>query len=607
MPINHDTSFLAQMPQNVAMQFLDRVDASGDHEAFRFPQGDSWESVSWREVGERVRRLAAGLRALGLENEQRVGIASATRYEWILADLAIMCAGGATTTVYPTTGGEDTAYILGDSECRVVFAEDATQVEKLRDHKGELPALEKVVVFDEGLADNDWVISLETLATMGDGYLGDHPDAIETIAKEIQPDQLATLIYTSGTTGRPKGVRLLHRAWVFEGEAIKAQGLLTEDDLQFLWLPMAHSFGKVLLTTQLACGFATAIDGRVDKIVDNLGVVKPTFMGAAPRIFEKAHARIVTMTEAEGGAKEKIFKQAFKVGTEVDRLRREGKKIPLPLKLQHGLFDKLVFSKVRDRFGGRVRFFISGSAALNADIAAWFNAAGIVILEGYGMTENAAGATVNHPDDNRIGTVGSPFPGTEVRIGEGGEVQLRGPHVMAGYHNLPDATTEAFTEDGWLRTGDKGEFDADGYLRITGRIKELFKTSGGKYIAPPAIEAKFKAICPYVSQFMVFGAERNFVVALITLDPDAIAGWAEENGMAGASYTDIVRSEKVRAMIGDYVDELNGHLNRWETIKKWELLDHDLTIESGELTPSMKVKRAIVEKNNADLIDSFYG
>lgn len=607
MPINHDTSFLEHMPQNVAVQFLDRVAASGDHEAFRFPKGDAWESVTWREVGERVRRLAAGLRALGLENEHRVGIASATRYEWILADLAIMCAGGATTTVYPTTGGDDTAYILGDSECRIVFAEDASQVEKLRDHKGELPALDKVVVFDEALADNDWVISLDTLATMGDGYLGDHPDAIETIAKEIQPDQLATLIYTSGTTGKPKGVRLLHRAWVFEGEAIKAQGLLTEDDLQFLWLPMAHSFGKVLLSTQLACGFATAIDGRVDKIVDNLGVVKPTFMGAAPRIFEKAHARIVTMTESEGGAKEKIFKQAFKVGTEVDRLTREGKKIPLGLKLQHGLFDKLVFSKVRDRFGGRVRFFISGSAALNADIAAWFNAAGIVILEGYGMTENAAGATVNHPDDNRIGTVGSPFPGTEVRIGDGGEVQLKGPHIMAGYHNLPDATSDAFTEDGWLRTGDKGELDADGYLRITGRIKELFKTSGGKYIAPPAIEAKFKAICPYVSQFMVFGAERNFVVALITLDPDAIAGWAQENGMPGASYTEIVRSEKVRAMIGDYVEELNSHLNRWETIKKWELLDHDLTIESGELTPSLKVKRAVVEKNNSELIDSFYG
>ena len=262
---------------------------------------------------------------------------------------------------------------------------------------------------------------------------------------------------------------------------------------------------------------------------------------------------------------------------------------------------------MRERFGGRVRFFISGSAALNADIAAWFHAAGILILEGYGMTENAAGATVNHPDDYKMGTVGPPIPGTEVRIGDNGEVQLRGPHVMAGYHNRPDASAEAFTPDGWLRTGDKGELDADGFLRITGRIKELFKTSGGKYIAPPAIEAKFKTICPYVSQFMVFGAERNFVSALITLDPEAIDDWAKENGLSGTSYTDLVRNPKVRDMVGEYVDELNGTLNRWETIKKWELLDHDLTIESGELTPSLKVKRAVVENNNKALIDGFYG
>ncbi|HWI42969.1 MAG TPA: AMP-binding protein [Nocardioides sp.] len=607
MPINHDSSFLEQMPENCAIQFLDRVAQSSSREAFRFPEGDAWTSVTWGQAGERVRRLAAGLLALGLEREQRVGIASSTRYEWILADLAVMCAAGATTTVYPSTGGEDTAYILGDSESRFVFIEDQAQLTKLQDHRAELPAVAKVISFDATLADGDWVISLDQLAELGDQHLAAHPGIVEQVSKEIRPDQLATLIYTSGTTGKPKGVRTLHRAWVFEGEAIKAQGILSEDDLQFLWLPMAHSFGKVLLSTQLACGFATAIDGRVDRIVDNLGVVKPTFMGAAPRIFEKAHARIVTMQAAEGGAKEKIFKQAFAVGTKVDELKREGKSVPLALKLQHRLFDKLVFSKVRERFGGRVRFFISGSAALNADIASWFHAAGILILEGYGMTENAAGATVNHPDQYRIGTVGHPFPGTEVRIGEGGEVQLKGPHVMAGYHNLPEATADAITGDGWLRTGDKGEVDADGYLRITGRIKELFKTSGGKYIAPPAIEAKFKAICPLVSQFMVFGAERNFVSALITLDPDAIADWARENGMAGASYTDLVRSEKVRAVVGDYVEELNAQLNRWETIKKWELLDHDLSIESGELTPSLKVKRNVVEANNRSLIDSFYG
>lgn len=608
MPINHDTNFLQSLPRNCAVQFLDRVEQSANREAFRFPRGEAWESVTWRQAGDRVRRLAAGLLALGLESEQRVGIASSTRYEWILADLAIMCAGGATTTVYPSTGAEDTAYIVGDSECRIVFAEDDTQLQKLRDHRAELPALGKVVSFDATLADgdDDWVISLDQLTELGDAHLAANPSAVDDVAQSIGPDQLATLIYTSGTTGKPKGVRTLHKAWVFEGEAIKAQDILHEDDLQFLWLPMAHSFGKVLLSTQLACGFATAIDGRVDKIVDNLGVVKPTFMGAAPRIFEKAHARIVTMQAAEGGAKEKIFKKAFEVGTKVDELAREGKSIPLPLKVQHALFDKLVFSKVRERFGGRVKFFISGSAALNADIAAWFHAAGILILEGYGMTENAAGATVNHPDAYKLGSVGQPFPGTEVRIGDGGEVQLKGPHIMAGYHNRPDATAEALTEDGWLRTGDKGELDDEGFLRITGRIKELFKTSGGKYIAPPAIEAKFKAICPYASQFMVFGAERNFVSALITLDPDAIAGWAAENGKEGKDYTALVNDDAVQAMVGEYVDQLNAQLNRWETVKKWKLLDHDLSIESGELTPSLKVKRNVVEANNSDLIASFY-
>ena len=372
--------------------------------------GETWESVTWKQAGDRVTDLAAGLLSLGLEPEQRVGIASSTRYEWILADLAIMCAAGATTTVYPSTNTEDTAYILSDSECQVVFAENDEQIAKLTERRSEIPSVLKVVTFD-GTADGDWIITLDALADLGEKHLAEHPDAIKTSVAAIKPEQLATLIYTSGTTGRPKGVRLTHRSWVYEGAAIAVQDILDEQDLQFLWLPMAHSFGKVLLSAQLACGFATAIDGRVEKIVDNLGVVKPTFMGAAPRIFEKAHGRIITMQQAEGGAKEKIFNQAFKVGLAVDKLKREGKSVPLLLKLQHGLFDKLVFSKVRERFGGRVRFFISGAAALNQEIAEWFNAAGILILEGYGMTENAAGATVNHPDDYKMGTVGPRHAG----------------------------------------------------------------------------------------------------------------------------------------------------------------------------------------------------
>src|SRR3954451_2570351 len=606
-PVNTDTSFIENRAPNVAAQFRDRVHKSPEGEAYRYPttDGQPWESITWKETGDRVERLAAGLLALGLEEEQRVGIASGTRVEWILADLAVMCAGGATTTVYPSTIAGDVAYILSDSECRIVFAEDDAQLAKLKEHRSELPHLDKVVLFD-GTPDGDWVISLDDLSALGEKRLAEDADAVTRAIDAIEPDQLATLIYTSGTTGRPKGVRLRHSSWTYEGAAIQAQQILTEDDVQFLWLPMAHSFGKVLLSTQLACGFATAVDGRVDKIIDNLAVVRPTFMGAAPRIFEKAHGRIVTMQASEGGLKERIFKQAFKVGLERDRLVREGKPVPFLLAQQHKLFDKLVFSKIRDRFGGRVRFFISGAAALNREIAEWFGAAGIVILEGYGMTESSAGSVVNHPDDYRFGSVGLVFPGTELKIAEDGEILIKGPGVMEGYHNLPEQTHEALSDDGWLRTGDIGEVDDEGFLRITDRKKDLFKTSGGKYIAPSAIELQFKAVCPYASQFLVHGAERNYCVALITLDPDAMTGWAAENGMKGAAYAEIVGSQAAHDLVAGYVKQLNGRLNRWETIKKWIVLDHDLTVESGELTPSLKVKRKAVQGNYKDEIDALY-
>ncbi|HEX2550941.1 MAG TPA: AMP-binding protein, partial [Nocardioidaceae bacterium] len=332
-----DMSVIENRAPSVGRQFFDRVAATPNREAYRYPKGERWESQTWKETGEHVTKLAAGLVALGIEPEQRVGIASGTRFEWILADLAVMCAGAATTTVYPSTMADDVGYILADSECRVVFAEDDGQIAKLVERKAELPHLEKVVTFD-GATDGDWVIGMADLEKLGEELLASDPDVVESRIAATKPESLATLIYTSGTTGRPKGVRLQHKSWTYEGAAIQAQHILDENDLQFLWLPMAHSFGKVLLSTQLACGFATAVDGRVDKIIDNLAVVRPTFMGAAPRIFEKAHGRIVTMQASEGGLKEKIFKQAFKVGLERDRLVREGKPVPFLLAKQHALF-----------------------------------------------------------------------------------------------------------------------------------------------------------------------------------------------------------------------------------------------------------------------------
>ncbi|KAA0079523.1 long-chain fatty acid--CoA ligase [Mycolicibacterium sp. P9-64] len=603
---NPTSTSRATSAANVATMFLDRVTTSADKEAFRHLVAGQWVSATWGQTAGSVEKLAAGLLALGLDPEQRVGILSNTRYEWILADLAIMCAGGATTTVYPTTKADDTAYILADSQCRFVFAEDAAALAKLTERRAELPDLTKVVLFD-GAGDGEWAITLAELAESGEKYLLEHPAAVRTRTDAITPQQLATLIYTSGTTGRPKGVRLSHSAWAYEGTAVAELNILGEDDLQLLWLPLAHAFGKVLMTTQLACGFVTAIDGRVDKIVDNLAVVKPTFMGAAPRVFEKAHARIVTTQQANGRLRAWLFSSAFSVGLALDRRLRAGHPPSVPMSLLHGFFDRIVFSKVRAAFGGRIRFFISGAAPLNRDISEWFHAAGLLILEGYGLTETAAGTCINLPDHYKLGSVGPPLNGMSIRIaGAEREIQVRGPAVMDGYQNLSEATANTFTEDGWLRTGDAGTIDAEGFLTITGRIKEIFKTSGGKYVAPSAIEAKFIAMCPYASQFLVFGEARNYCVALITLDADLISAWAAENGLDGMTYRELVDTPAVRAMIGDYVSALNVDLNRWETIKKWVLLDHDLSVERGELTPSLKVKRAVVAEEQQPILDALY-
>lgn len=605
-PEKVDLSVIENRVASVARLFLDRVAATPASEAYRFASGDSWASVTWSQVGDRVRRQAAGLIALGIEREQPVAVASATRYEWVLADLAIMCAGAATTTVYPTTTAEDVTFIISDSGSRVVFAEDDAQIRKLRDNRSQLPEVAKVVTID-GTVDGDWVISLAELERLGADLLAAQPTVIDDRVAEITHDSLATLIYTSGTTGRPKGVRLLHSAWTYEAASVDTLGLLRPDDLQYLWLPLSHVFGKVLLTLPLQIGFPTAIDGRVDKIVDNLAVVRPTFMGAAPRIFEKAHARIVATGHGEGGIKAKIFDRAFDVGIKVSRARQAGHRPSALLTVQHAVADRLVFSKIRERFGGRLRYFISGSAALNRDVAEWFDAAGILILEGYGMTESSAATFVNRPSDYAFGTVGHPLPGTEVRIAADGEVLIKGPGVMAGYHNQDAATAEALDADGWLHTGDIGELAPNGALRITDRKKDMFKTSNGKYVAPSAIDATFKGICPYVSQLVIDGEGRSYCVALIALDADAVHAWANENGMRGAAFDQVATSESFRETMQGYVDTLNGQLNRWESIKKFAILNRELTVEDGEITPSMKLRRKIVIDRYRGTLDALYG
>ncbi|WP_326594843.1 AMP-dependent synthetase/ligase [Streptomyces brevispora] len=618
-------TMIENRPPSVANLFIDRVAATPDAEAYRYPvpaaggQGaDEWKSLSWAQAAERVYAIGAGLIALGVQPEERIALAASTRVEWILVDLGVMCAGAATTTIYPSTNAEESAFILFDSESRVLIAEDAGQLAKARERRAELPDLTHVVVIDAegaGPAEGDpegWVLTLADLEARGAEYLAKNPAAITERVDAITPEQLATLIYTSGTTGRPKGVRLPHDNWSYMAKATVSTGLISKDDVQYLWLPLAHVFGKVLISGQIEVGHVTAVDGRVDKIIENLPVVRPTYMAAVPRIFEKVYNGVAAKARAGGAAKYKIFQWAAAVAREhakvsQDNFRRTGTaSVPFALGAKHKVADALVFAKIREAFGGRLRACVSGSAALAPDIGFFFAGAGIHILEGYGLTETSAASFVNPGEAYRTGTVGKPLPGTEVRIADDGEIMLRGPGLMQGYQGLPEKTAEVLEADGWFHTGDIGELSVDGYLRITDRKKDLIKTSGGKYIAPAEVEGQFKAVCPFVSNILVHGADRNFCTALIALDEPTILGWAAENGMGGKSYADVVASPRTVELIDGYVKRLNEGLQRWQTIKKFRLLPRDLDIEHGEVTPSLKLKRPVVERAYKNLIEDMY-
>ncbi|MET7514912.1 long-chain fatty acid--CoA ligase [Streptomyces sp. NPDC005480] len=621
-----DTQTLIEnRPPSVAALFLERVAATPDTEAYRYPvpsasgEGpEEWKSLSWGQASTRVYAIAAGLIELGVQPEERVALASSTRVEWILADLGILCAGAATTTVYPQTNAEESAFILADSDSKVLIAEDAAQLAKARERRADLPDLAHVVVIDEAGVEPDaadpegWVLTLADLEKRGAAHLEKNPDLIKEKVGAITADQLATLIYTSGTTGRPKGVRLPQDNWSYMAKAIASTGLVGPDDVQYLWLPLAHVFGKVLTSGQIEVGHVTAVDGRVDKIIENLPVVQPTYMAAVPRIFEKVYNGVAAKARAGGGAKYKIFQWAAEVAREYakvsqDNFRRTGTaSVPFGLGAKHKVADALVYSKLREAFGGRLRACVSGSAALAPEIGYFFAGAGVHILEGYGLTETSAASFVNPGEAYRTGTVGKPVPGTEVRIADDGEILLRGPGVMQGYHGLPEKTAEVLESDGWFHTGDIGELSPDGYLKITDRKKDLIKTSGGKYVAPAEVEGQFKAVCPYVSNILVHGADRNFCTALIALDEPSILEWAKDNGLEGKSYADVVAAPATVELVEGYVKELNLGLQKWQTIKKFKLLPRDLDIEHGELTPSLKLKRPVVEREYGHLIDEMY-
>ncbi len=592
--------------RSVVEMLRSRIRSTPDARAILHRTGAGWGHLTWREVGRRVRVQACGLKAMGVGDADRIAILSSTRPEWVLADMAILTAGAATTTIYPSNTAAECAYILNDSNTVVLFAENEELARKVLSMRAQIPELRRIVLFGGQVPGEDFVVSLEDLERSGAEWDRTHPGEIDRIGDAVGPDWVATLIYTSGTTGKPKGVILTHDAWVYEGEGMEGTEILESSDIQYLFLPLAHSFAKVLEIAFIHLGIPTVVDGDIDTLIDNLSSSRPTFMGAVPRIFEKVYNKAVANAREGGRLQWTVFQWALDVGRQVSVLRQRGQEPTGLLAARYRVADRLVFSKLRARFGGRIRFFVSGGAPLSREIAEFFHAAGLVVLEGYGLTETSAASFVNRMSRFKFGTVGPPLPGTQVRIDTDGEILIRGRGVMRSYHGLPEETAAMFTEDGFLRTGDVGRLDEDGFLSITDRKKDIIVTAGGKNVAPQNIENLLRARCPFVSQVVVHGDRRNFCTAILTIQEEATARWAREHGVPFTDYASLAARPEVRALVQQCVDAVNRELASYESIKKFAILDRDFSQENGELTPKMNIRRREVEQRHRDLLDSFY-
>jgi long-chain acyl-CoA synthetase len=595
---------MADAPTSVGALLRWRVEQSPSKEAFRYPDAhDNWVSIDWNETRRRVDEVAAGLLALGLQNEERVVIVANTRIEWILADYAINCAGGATTTIYPNTSAPDFATIVVDSGAVILVAENAEQLDKLDTSAQAAEQVRHIILFD-GEGDGERVLGWAQLAQRGRDLLASDPGAVDRAIAAIGRDDLATLIYTSGTTGTPKGVELTHLCWVYQAVVLDAMKVIPPGALQYLWLPLSHVFGKDLLTIQLGIGFSTAVDGRIDHIVSGLGEVHPNFMCGAPRIFEKVRAAVM-LSSPQKGVKGRIARWAFAVGRASREYRLAGRSLPPALGVAYRLADRLVFSKLKERMGGNIEFFVSGSAKLNSQVQSWFYSAGLVIIEGYGLTETGAVSCVNLPLPARFGTVGPTLAGSELMIAPDGEVLVKGPAVMRGYHNDPERTAEVLI-DGWFHTGDIGKLDADGFLTITDRKKDLMKTSGGKYVAPAKVEGVIAATVPYVSQVVAVGDGRKYISALLTIDRDNLAKWATRHNLADKDYAELTQTPELRKTIERFMNVANGKLERWETVKRFAILPTEFSVDDGGVTPNMKIRRRVVTERYSDVVESLY-
>jgi long-chain acyl-CoA synthetase len=572
--------------------------AYGDAPAVRYKDGDAWVNRSFNEVVEIVRPLALGLAELGVQKGDRVSILGNTRPEWTYFDFAALSIGATVVPIYQTNSPEECRYVLENSDSKVVVVEDDEQMEKIRKVRNQLPQLQHVVRMT---GNSDDGLSSEELAAKGAGV-----DAArwESLYSAVTPADICTFIYTSGTTGPPKGCIISHGNYRAMLEMVNETSVIEGEDVTYLYLPLAHSFALLIQLGSFDLGATIAYWERDPlKIMPNLAELKPTYFPSVPRIFEKIYTMATSAMEKEGGLKKAIFDWAIKVGTKMREVERSGRNPGFLLKRKYAFADEKVLSKIRNLFGGRLRLAVSGAAPINPEILRFFDAAGVLVLEGWGMTETSTAATISTPDDFKIGTIGKPFPGCEVRIADDGEILVKGPNVFQGYHKNEEATRETIV-DGWLHTGDIGEIDSDGFIKITGRKKDIIITAGGKNITPANLEAEIKQH-PLVSQCVVVGDRRPYLVALVTLDPEEAAAYVQENGL-DETPAQLSANPDVKASIMAHVDQINQNFARVEQVKKIAILPEDLSQENGELTPTLKVKRAVVTTKRENEIEQLY-
>ncbi len=571
----------------------------GPNKAVIYKQGSEWVSKTYDEVGEIVRNLALGLIDLGIEKGDKVALLSNTRPEWTYFDFAALSIGATVVPIYQTNSADECQYVLENSDSVAVVVEDDEQLDKIRRIRDRVPMLEHVIRMTGESGD---ALSLAALAKRGAG--GDAA-AWEERYRSVTPDDICTFIYTSGTTGPPKGCVISHGNYRAMLDMVHAVSVVDAEDITYLFLPLAHSFALLIQLGSFDLGAAIAYWERDPlKILPNLAEVRPTYFPSVPRIFEKIYTAATSAVEKEGGLKKAVFERAIDVGRKVRALERAGKRPNPILATEYKLADKQVLSKIRALFGGRLRLAVTGAAPINPEILSFFDAAGVLVLEGWGMTETSTASTISTPDAFKVGTVGRPFPGCEIKIADDGEILVKGPNIFQGYYKNPEATAETLV-DGWLHTGDIGEIDSDGYVKITGRKKDIIITAGGKNITPANLEAEIKQH-PLVSQCVVIGDRRPYLVALVTLDPEEAAAYARDRGLDQSSEA-ITQNKDIRDSIETHVEKINQKFARVEQVKKIAILPQDLSQEGGELTPTMKVKRNIVADKYADEINALYG